>query len=130
MAAKASVMPERDRTRSIISRLAEDARPSGQRWLRAWTASVAPGSSGNSDLVELLHPSHHHAVDVCRRERHGQHVVHIGGPLRRAHPDHRLRRIVSPMATFAVNDLFFGVVPELLGIDEHTIKVEDHGLRH
>ena len=56
--------------------------------------------------------------------------MHVPRPLRRAHAHHRPLRVLSPAASSLVRDLPARLVPDLLGVEQHAVEVEDHRLDH
>ena len=66
-------------------------------------------------------------------DRVGRHVdaelvAHVDRPLLRAHPEHRVRRLVGPRPAAVGDELAARLVPALLGVDEHAVEVEHDGV--
>jgi hypothetical protein len=57
-------------------------------------------------------------------------VPEVRRPFGRAHPLHRSRGLLAPRAVVVGHDLPTGFVPQLLGLEEHAVEVEDHGADH
>ena len=79
---------------------------------------------------ELLPALDHLAVDLLRRLRQLDPLVHVLRPLGRAHAHHLpLGALVPAPAAFSC-ELFAGRVPDVLGVDENAVQVEDHSPDH
>ena len=69
-------------------------------------------------------------VDLLRRLREPELVVHVARPFGRAHPHHvRLGAVVPPPAALAHEPLAH-VVPDLLRVDDDAVEIEDDGPDH
>src|SRR5439155_8292113 len=69
-------------------------------------------------------------VDLLRAHRDAELVAHVARPLRRAHAQHRPRRLRLPRAADLVHELAARLVPGGLGIYDHAIEVVDDGCGH
>ena len=68
--------------------------------------------------------------DLLRRVRHADHLVHVAGPLGRAHAHHVPLGAFVPSPAALPRKLLAGRVPDVLGVDENAVQVEDHRLDH
>jgi hypothetical protein len=78
--------------------------------------------------VDLVQPADHFRIDLLRRLRQPDHVVHIARPLERAHAHHVPRGALVPAAAALGRELHAGLVPDVLGVDDDSVEVEDHGV--
>ena len=104
--------------------------PSGQRAPIRRTASSAPGNERQALPVERLEPPHDLGRDLLGRVGQADHVVHVPRPLRRAHAHHRPLRVLGPAGAPLLRDLPARLVPELLGVEQDSVEVEDDRLDH
>ena len=80
--------------------------------------------------VALQHPHDDKAVELLRLLAKVELLVHVPGPLGRAHAHHvRLRPVVPPTAPLARQRLPH-FVPHLLGVEQETVEVKDDGVDH
>jgi hypothetical protein len=56
--------------------------------------------------------------------------VHVARPLLRAHPHHVALRLLVPAAAAFPGKLLPYLVPNLLGVEQETVHVEDDSLDH
>ena len=108
----------------------DDASPSGQR-----LGQAADGLRGAVDERELLpipilHPLDDDPVQLLGRLREPELVVEVLRPLRGAHPHHVRLRAVVPAATALADQTLAHLVPDLLGVEEQAVEVEDDGFDH
>src|SRR4029077_7764559 len=68
--------------------------------------------------------------DPFRRVGQADHVVHVPRPLGRAHAHHRPLGVGPPVPATLLRDLAPSLVPELLGVEEDAVEVEDDRLDH
>ena len=78
--------------------------------------------------VARSHAPHDLGVDLLGRLGEPDHVVHVPRPLRRAHPHHVGLRPLVPASAALAGELLAHLVPDVLGVDEHAVEVEDHRL--
>src|SRR5262249_40596360 len=74
------------------------------------------------------HAPHDLGIDLRGRLGQTEFVVHVAGPLRRAHAHHVRLRAVEPAAAPFSRDVLFHLGPDVLGVEEHTVEVEDDGV--
>ena len=75
--------------------------------------------------VALEHPLDHDPVDLLRRLGEADPVVHVARPLGRAHAHHGPLRAGVPAPAALARELLAHVVPDVLGVDEDPVEVED-----
>ena len=80
--------------------------------------------------VQSLEPFHDLRRDLLGRIRHAEHVAHVPRPLRRAHAHHGPLRVVTPATAAFLGDLAPRLVPQLLGVEQDAVEIEDDGLDH
>ena len=114
----------------MSSRFDDDASPSGQRAASRSTASLAPGERGKVLAVGRGEALDHLAVDLLRRLGQADLLVHVARPLCRAHAHHVLLRLVVPAAAALLGELLAGLVPDLLGVEQQAVEIEDDRLDH
>ena len=119
--------PASSSTVSITSRFDDEARPSGHFAASRSTASTAPATSGSDSWYRASSRSHDLGVDLLRRLGETDHVVHVPGPLGRAHPHHVRLGAVVPAAAALARELLADLVPELLRVDQHAVHVQNDG---
>ena len=75
--------------------------------------------------IPLEHPRDDLGVDLLGRLGEPDGLVHVPGPLRRAHPHHRALVVRAvPTASF-VGQALADLVPDVLAVDEHPVHVEN-----
>ena len=117
-------------TSSKTARFADDARPRGQRRARASTASRAPGDQAAGVRDRARQAPHDLVRDLLGRKADVELVVHVPRPFRRAHAHHRARGFLRPGAAVLMGDFLARRRPDLLGVDENAIEVEDDRCDH
>ena len=85
---------------------------------------------GRSRGVAVEHPLDDDPVDLFRRLVEPDAVVHVARPFGRAHPHHVPLRAVVPVPAALRRELLAHAVPDLLGVDEHAVHVEDDCADH
>ena len=78
--------------------------------------------------VAIEHPAHDLALDLFGRLRKPQLLVHVPRPFGGAHSHHVRLGALVPVAAALARELLADFVPELLGVDQHAVQVEDDGL--
>ena len=127
---KYGARPASSRTWSISSRFDDDATPSGQ-----CAASSLHGIDGTVDQRQVLgvadeHPADDLAVDLVRRLRQADHLVHVARPLGGAHAHHVRLRLFAPASAAFAGEALPDLVPELLAVDDDAVEVEDDRVDH
>ena len=102
-----------------------DAEP--ERARQATHGVDRPGHDRKLVCVAALHPADDLVVDLLRRLGQPDDLVHVARPLRRAHAHHVRLRAVVPAAATLVRERFAHLVPDVLGVHEHAVEVEDDG---
>src|SRR5207302_537390 len=80
--------------------------------------------------VALAHPPDDLGADLLGWLAEPDHVVHVARPTRRAHAHPVPLRALAPAAAALARELLADLVPELLGVEEDAVEVEDDGLDH
>ena len=73
-----------------------------------------------------LHTPDDVVVDLGRGHGNAEAVVHVARPFLRAHAHHVGRRTLVPGATALPHEVLARRVPDLLGLDQHAVEIEDH----
>jgi hypothetical protein len=80
--------------------------------------------------IRREHAMHDLGVDLVGIVRHARGLVEVARPLVRAHAHHRPLDLVV-IASVALADVRLAHrVPHLLGLDQHTVHVEDDRVDH
>ena len=117
--------PPAARTASISSRFEDEASPSGNAAASRGDRVERSREPGRARGVAVEHPLDDEPVDLRGRLGEPDPVVHVARPLGRAHPHHVPLGALVPVAAALVRELFAHLVPDLLGVDEHPVEVED-----
>src|SRR5581483_6483093 len=80
--------------------------------------------------VALEHPLDDRSVDLLGRPGHAERLRHVARPLDGSHAHHVARRRLGVGAADLVRVALAHVVPHLLGVDDHTVQVEDDRVDH
>ena len=80
--------------------------------------------------VEVAHPADHLIVDLLRGLRQAELVVQVPRPLVGAHSHHVPLRLLVPAPAALADELLARRVPDLLGVDQDSVEVEDDGVDH
>jgi hypothetical protein len=92
---------------------------------------LARSGDGRQKLaVKLSQAANDLAADLLGRLGQADHVVHVPGPLERAHAHHVPLGVLVPAAAMLPCELLAGLVPDLLRVEEDAVEVEDDGLGH
>jgi hypothetical protein len=75
--------------------------------------------------VTRAHSLKYRLDDLIGRARDCELVLHIGRPFERTHPHHGPGGILTPLATQVAGDGSAGIIPRLLGVEEHPVQIED-----
>ena len=78
--------------------------------------------------VALAHPADHLDVDLLRRIGDPDDIVEVARPLGRAHAGHVRLRLVAPAAAALARKPLAHLVPDVVGVDEDAVEVEDDRL--
>ena len=123
-------MPAARNTTSISSGFDDDAIASGQRSADPPHRVDRAGNQRRPVRVALEHSLDHLGVDLLRRPRDAERVGHVARPLGRAHPHHVARRALGERPAGLAGEPDPHLVPHLLGVDDHTVEVEDDRVDH
>jgi hypothetical protein len=80
--------------------------------------------------VESFEPADDLRGDLLGRLREADHVVHVPRPLGRAHAHHRPLCVVGPAGAPLLGEPAAGLVPELFGVEQDSVEVEDDRFDH
>ncbi len=91
------------------------------------TVSTRARDDRQVGLVAREHPTNDLGVDHLGRLAEPDGLVEVPRPLARAHAHHRLLGLRRVPAAPLVGQLLAHLVPQVLGVDEHAVHVEDDG---
>ena len=112
---------------SAVRRSREPERPAAREPLDGLDGA---GQQRQPLAVARLHAADDFGVDLLRRLREPELLVHVARPFERAHPHHVALRPVVPAAAALPRELLPFRVPDLLRVQEQPIQVEDDGVDH
>ncbi len=77
--------------------------------------------------IAVRHPGYDGLCHNRCRTRYPNGVDEIGRPLLRAHAQHQVGGIVGPRSVVLGGESAADLVPDALGVDQHSVEVEDNG---
>ena len=114
----------------MSGRFEEEATASGKRAASRWTASTAPSTSGSRSRYAASMSCTTSVVDRLRRRVDSRRLVQVPRPLARAHAHHRALDLVVVAPAVLADIALADRVPDLLGLDQHAVHVEDDSVDH
>ena len=114
----------------MIDRFEDEARPSGQCVPSSRTVAAAPGSSGSRFEYSRSTSATYLGGDRTDVAMHTELVTQVGSPLGRLMPI--IARVASAcqLPPWRATTCRRAASHTRLGVDEHAVEVEDHGLGH
>jgi hypothetical protein len=115
-----------------VDQLAVRGRGEGQRpaLREALDRGLGAGDHREVLAVAILESADDLGVDLVGRLREAYDIVHVARPLGRAHAHHVPLGALVPAAAALFGELLAGLVPDLLGVEQEAVQVEDDALNH